>query len=428
MRSFILIVAAALLTSSCQRGAPPAPAPSAAPAPWPLAVSALPSPAAGQSLAPQLTTYAGGAILSWLEQRDGTTTLRFTERVQPGWGSPVTVASGRNWFVSYADVPSVVRKADGTLVANWLVETDASIEAYDLLLSYSRDNGVTWAAPFSPHHDGTRTQHGFASFFELPGNALGLVWLDGRQQELDTTSPEGGAMSLRSATFDAAWKQTTDAAVDVRVCECCPTTAAVTSSGVITAFRDRSDGDVRDIRVSTMENGTWQSGPLVHEDGWVIAACPVNGPMLAARGQTVAVAWFTAKDDQGHAYAAFSTDAGRTWGPPNRLDDATALGHVDIELLPDGSAAATWVEFAGQRAQVKVRRIEPGGAKSPAVTVSGAGDGRPTGVPRLAVAGDELLLAWTENAVPWNGTDGAAGSRQQIKTAAARVPRATAVR
>ena len=51
---------------------------------------------------------------------------------------------------------------DGTLVANWLVETDASIEAYNLMLSYSKDDGATWARPFMPHNDKTTTQHGFA--------------------------------------------------------------------------------------------------------------------------------------------------------------------------------------------------------------------------------------------------------------------------
>ena len=34
--------------------------------------------------------------------------------------------------------------------------------------------------------------------------------------------------------------------------------------------------------------------------------------MLSARGRNVVLAWFTVKDDVGHAYAAFSADAGRT--------------------------------------------------------------------------------------------------------------------
>ena len=100
------------------------------------------------------------------------------------------------------------RLADGTLVAQWLKSVDPLIEAYDLMLALSRDGGRTWSPPFSPHHDGTRTQHGFASLFpwpdpERPG--FGVVWLDGRDQELNTTDPEGGSMALLAARFDARW-------------------------------------------------------------------------------------------------------------------------------------------------------------------------------------------------------------------------------
>jgi hypothetical protein len=428
MRALIpIVLASTLVAAGCQRqpagsqsastGAQATPAQPAQPASataWSLEVTAVPSPAPAQSLGPQFTTSSKGAILSWLERHGDATTLKFAERTASGWAPPVTVASGKDWFISNADVPSVFRAANGTLVANWLPETDATIEAYNLLLSYSRDNGKTWARAFSPHHDKTTTQHGFASFYDLPNNGVGLVWLDGRQQELDTTSPEGGAMSLRAAAFDATWKQTGEDAVDLRVCECCPTTTTVTADGPLVAYRDRSDKDVRDIRVSRLENGKWNEGPIVHQDGWTIPACPVNGPALSADGKTVAIAWYTAKDEQGHAYAAFSSDSGSSWSAPIRLDDANALGHVDIALLDDGSAAASWVEFANQRAEFKARRIDASGMKSAAVSVAV----RPVGVPRLARVGDELLFAWTE------GT----AEASQMKTAVARVPRATAVR
>ena len=65
-------------------------------------------------------------------------------------------------------MPSVSRLAGGTLVAQWLKNVDPLIEAYDLMLATSRDGGRTWSPPFSPHHDKTRTQHGFASLFAWP--------------------------------------------------------------------------------------------------------------------------------------------------------------------------------------------------------------------------------------------------------------------
>lgn len=134
----------------------------------------------------------------------------------------------------------------------------------------------------------------------------------------------------------------------------------------------------------------------VHNDGWKIAACPVNGPMLSARGREVAIAWFTVKNDVGHAYVAFSHDAGRSFGQPIRLDEASATGRVDVALLTDGSAAATWIEFADQQSSFSLRRVKPSGERSPSIAVTAIDAGRASGYPRLAQSGEELIFAWTE--------------------------------
>jgi len=353
----------------------------------------LPAPAG--SAHPQLTASSRGAIVSWLEQQEETSTLKFAERTSAGWSSPATVASGKDWFITSADVPSVLRLRNGTVVANWYPATDPTIEAYDTRLSYSKDDGQTWAAAFSPHHDKTKTQHGFASLLELADGGLGMVWLDGRDQELNTTDPLGGSMALYFTSFDSAWKQGAETVVNARVCECCQTAVAATADGVLTAFRDRSAEEVRDIKVSRLENRKWTSEISLHDDNWKIDACPINGPALSARGQQVATAWFTAPNDNGRAFVAFSQDAGRTWSQPIRLDDQGTLGRVDIELLDDGSALASWMEFAGERSQFKVRRVAPSGARSPAMDVPGAG--RVSGYPRMTRAGSDVLLAWTES-------------------------------
>ena len=88
-------------------------------------------------------------------------------------------------MVNAADVPSVRALAGGTLVAHWMQENGPDPEAYNLRLAWSTDSGATWSKPVSPHHDGTKTQHGFASLFQAPGAGLGLVWLDGRAADPD---------------------------------------------------------------------------------------------------------------------------------------------------------------------------------------------------------------------------------------------------
>jgi hypothetical protein len=171
----------------------------------------------------------------------------------------------------------------------------------------------------------------------------------------------------------------------------------MTSDGPIVAYRNRSEEEIRDIYVARLENGKWTEPKAVHDDGWKIAACPVNGPMLSASGRNVVLSWFTVKDDVGHAYAAFSSDSGRTFGTPIRLDEVGALGRVDAALLPDGSALATWIEFANQKSSFSMRRIDTSGRTSPAAVVSAISGARASGYPRIAVSNGEAVFAWTQN-------------------------------
>ena len=382
------------------------------------------SPAAPNSAQPQLSVSKHGVLVSWIERSGDLATLKFAERTASGWTPARTVASGRDWFVNWADVPSVLRLPSGAIVAHWLQKSGPSTYAYDVRLSHSTDAGKTWSASYLPHHDGTPTEHGFASLFPM-GEGFGLVWLDGRAMKGgDHGSEHGsGAMSVRFGQFDKSFKQIAETAVDTKVCECCPTAAAVTAEGIITAYRNRSDEEIRDNYVSRFVNGKWTAPLAVFNDNWKIAACPVNGPALAANGRTVAMTWFTVKQEQGQAYLAFSRDAGSTFGKPIRVDDGGSLGRVDVELLPDGAALVTWIEFAeqpgasepkggGGRAQFRARRIDPGGARSAPVTVAGIAGNRASGYPRAAVGNGEVVFAWTESVD---------GGGLHVRTAAARL-------
>jgi len=422
----LLATIAALATVSCRWFTPTPPDPAA----WSIDIRPLTAPAGTSSTEPQLTASGENVILAWVERAGATSTLKFAQRTDEGWSAPLTAASGADWFLSYADPPAVMRLSNGTLVAQWLQQTDPRLEAMDLKLSYSKDEGKTWAPALTPHHDGTKTQHAFASMFEMPGSTLGLVWLDGRESFIETDDPAGGSMTMWYGAFDGAWKQTADAAIDHKVCECCSTAAAATSDGVLTAFRDRSTGEIRNIAVSRLgtnsatssgsgaSNAAWTEPAAVHDDGWKTYSCPVNGPALSARGRQAAVAWFSAPGDEGHSFVAFSEDAGRTWGPPIRLDDAMSIGRVDVELLDDGSAVATWIEYAGGKSELRARLVTPNGIRSAPLSVAGVGEDAAAGLPRLARRGDELIFAWTESGAPNDAGD----VPQRVRTAVASLP------
>ena len=365
-----------------------------------LRVIPLDSPASKQSSAPQFTISDRALLLSWIERNGSFAMLKFSEWGPSGWSVPLVAASGDDWFVNWADVPSVIRLDDGTLVAHWLQKSGLGQYSYDVRLSYSMNDGRTWAESFMPHHDGTQTEHGFVSLFQMPSAGLGLVWLDGRSMQSDASvmsaSGDSSAMSLRFAMFNEQWEEISEMPIDLKVCECCPTTAAVTSDGVVVAFRGRSDEEIRDIYISRFEHGSWTEPFAVHDDGWQINGCPVNGPMLSTNGKDVAVAWFNAKDNEGHAFVAFSNDAGKTFGAPIKLDDRSSLGRVDVEFLPDNSVLASWIEYADQQAEFRVRRIDRMGKRSSSVLVTPLVFGRASGYPRMALRADELFFVWTE--------------------------------
>ena len=416
----ITIMTLALVASGCsgQRAEEPKPEREAKPAAAAaLTASPLALPVPSGASQSQVTTSPRGSILSWVEQNGSTAMLRFAQRTGTAWSEPRTIASGADWFVSDADVPTVQRLADGTIVAAWYRSTNVQLEAYDTWLAYSKDEGKTWSRPFKPYKDRTMTQHGFVSMFDQPGGGLGIVWLDAREWELNKDAPDGGAVMLRSASFDANWKQTSDQIANLRVCDCCQTSVATTPDGIVTAFRDRSEQEIRDIHVTRLENGKWLDPVPVHSDNWEIDSCPVNGPAVSAVGRDMAVAWFTAASGQGHAYAAFSPDAGRSWGEPIRLDDQASTGRVDVELLDDGTAVASWVEFANQQAQFKARRISRTAPPSAALAVAGAAAGRVSGFPRMSRQGDELLFVWAESV----GEHAEHGGTVQTKGAVARL-------
>ena len=372
----------------------------------PLAIKATQSPTDGDSREPELTpAQNGNVILSWVERLSEKRYALRAAVLQPnGWSETRTVAEGDNWFVNWADFPSVIALNDGTLAAHWLVKSGAGTYAYDVNISTSKDAGRSWTKPLIPHRDNTQTEHGFVSLIPLTDARLGAIWLDGRNmqnmKETDEHAPAAESMTLRYATIDRDGNLGDEAQLDERVCECCQTSAAVTSQGPIVVYRDRSATEVRDIYIVRQVNGTWTTPQPVFADNWEINGCPVNGPSVAANGSRVAVAWFSSVADSPQVKIAFSQDAGATFSQPIQVDDGKNVGRVDTLLLPDGSALVCWLAGDVQGGEIKVRRVGPDGTIGPASVIAKTDISRSSGFPRMARRGNEVHFAWTEFGKP----------------------------
>ena len=372
-----------------------------------LTITHSDSPTSADSREPELNaTPDGRIILSWVEKLDDKRyALRTAIRDGSGWSEAHTVAQGDNWFINWADFPSVIALDDGSLAAHWLVKSGSGTYAYNVNITRSNDGGKTWSKPIVPHLDNTRTEHGFVSLVPLPGGMVGAIWLDGRnmkdmKDEHDEDKPLPVNMTLRYAAIDAKGQLFDEAELDERVCECCQTSATVTSDGVVAVYRDRSQNEVRDIYSVRQNKGGWRPPQVVHADNWNINGCPVNGPSVAADGRNVVVGWYTGANDAPHVNVAFSADAGATFGRAIQVDDGETLGRVDVLLLPDGSALVCWLSGNAEGGAIKVRRVRSNGSTGPASVIAKTDISRSSGFPRMARLGDEVQFAWTEFGKP----------------------------
>lgn len=348
-------------------------------------------PGSGQSFL--IADAAGKVYLSWIEPTPaGGHRLQFAIRDGETWRVKGPAAEGRNWFVNWADYPTLLPLPAGTVAAHWLEKFADSKYSYGLKVTQSSATGA-WRVAFAPKVEREGDYTGFVSLIGL-GQGIGVAYL--------APGPRGGEedKTLRFARLSDQGAVVGDELLDSDVCTCCQTAAALTDDGPIVAYRDHEPGEIRDIAVVAFRNGKWTAPRAVRRDGWRINGCPVNGPALAAAGRRAVIAWYTAAEDKPRVYAAFSSNAGQDFGAAVQVDDGLPLGRVSVVALPDGGAVIGWIEKrSGGAAEIRLRRISPDGRRSASELVSAVDAGRKTGFPKMALSGGRLMLTWTADTV-----------------------------
>ena len=363
----------------------------------------LPAPSKESATPNLFVSESGQVYLSWVEYLNDTTdALKYATLEQAGWSTPQTIATGSDWFVNWADFPSFVGYKDGgqTLAAHWLQKSNSGTYDYDVHIAQSLDAGKTWQPSFIPHRDSIAAEHGFVSMLPLSKNRIFATWLDGRNTKGEGHDDGGGhghhgSMTLRSALFDKAGNLYEETELDNRICDCCQTSAALTDKGVIIAYRDRSEDEIRDISVVRKVNEQWTKPAKVFADNWRIAGCPVNGPAIKANGAFVAIAWYSMPKEKAEIKIAFSEDSGATFQTPIRIDNGNPLGRIAIELLSDNMALVSWLENTDENAEIRAIKVNTKGKIGNDFLVSKTDAARDSGFPVMVKSGNQIIFAWT---------------------------------
>lgn len=351
------------------------------------------SPALGDASLPHLFATQDSVYLSWVTKlENGEHSFQFAAAKDTTWSQVDTIAKGKDWFVNWADYPMLTKNGN-TFLATFLQRSDSGKYTYDVKYTVKKADSL-WRKPKTLHDDATQAEHGFVSLLPYGENFF-ATWLDGRNTINE--DPEKREMTLRSAIIDADGNKLEDQLLDERTCDCCQTTAVIAGDSPEVFYRDRSKGEkvVRDIFYTRLQDSTWSKPEAVYKDNWELRGCPVNGPRAAAKGDNIAVAWFTMAGDTPKVQVIFSGNAGKTFETPIRVDEGNPIGRVDVVLIDGTTAVVSWLESRKDEDVVLAMKVEKDGVRSKPVVIAHSSKERSSGFPQMALLNKTLYFAWT---------------------------------
>ena len=344
---------------------------------------------------PSLVSNNGSLSLSWISSGDhGKASLNFSRFKDGKWINPHSIATGSDWFINWADFPT--HAINGNLIlSSYLKKSTSGQYNYDIILNLQKLNGEKIKENFILHTDGTKSEHGFVSIASNSNKGFYVSWLDGRNTIEKGIESQHKPMTIRFAEVTNDGDVINETVLDSATCDCCQTSITATNRGPVVVYRDRSKKEVRDIYITRKINGIWEAPAPVHNDGWIINGCPVNGPKVASSLNNLAVSWFTVSNGRPIVNLSFSKSNGEYFDTPLKINDLDAIGRVDIAFLNEKEVLVSYIEGNDNGTFLRIKKVSIDGKVSAPITISEIDGGRNTGVPQLEKFNDEIFIVWT---------------------------------
>ena len=344
---------------------------------------------------PSLVSGEGSLSLSWISSNEGNkSTLNFSQLKEGKWTNTQTMATGSNWFVNWADFPAHAIN-ENLILSSYLKKSDSGTYTYDVILSLQKLSGEKVKEDFLLNTDGVKAEHGFVSIIPNHNQGFFITWLDGRNTVDKDLDGYHKPMTIRFAEITNKGDVIDESELDSATCDCCQTSIAVTNKGPVVVYRDRSDKEVRDIYIARKINGIWGVPTPIHNDGWEINGCPVNGPKVASNSNNLAISWFTVSNEKPTVNLSFSKSNGASFGTPIKINDDDAIGRVDVAFLNPQEVLVSYIEGDDVGTYLRIKKVSIDGKVSAPITISKIDGGRNSGVPQLEILDNEAFIVWT---------------------------------
>lgn len=351
------------------------------------------NPAQGYAGMSRMFATSDGLYMSWVEQLDSLAVLKYSVFDGEQWSRSNTIASGTDWFVNWADFPTIAVNKEN-IFAHYLQKSAPDTYAYDIKYKVFNKDSKTWSAAKKLHTDTTQSEHGFVSVIPYKEGFM-ASWLDGRTT---VNVPDSlRQMTLRAGIINPDASLGTQWELDNRVCDCCATSIATDAIGPVVVYRDRSTQEVRDISLVRFINEAWTVPQTIHKDEWEINGCPVNGPAVTSNGDNLAVAWFTSANDQPLVKQTFLKGLASNKDIPIKLNTGTAIGRTAITTDTLGNTYALFMQDFGDESAVSLAVFDLEENMTKNSVLFEISSERASGFPQIEIFKDNLFVSYTES-------------------------------